>query len=107
MIGSGAEVVDKMFVDNNNFLFAFEKRRFVCDSCMYMVGMYVCMRTKMPGTKSVETKEDEKEDEEDDDDDDSICIPPLSEQVYKYKYKMNAAVHYMYSQRLVGQVRYR
>lgn len=57
MIGSGAEVVDKMFVDNNNFLFAFEKRRFVCDSCMYMVGMYVCMRTKMPGTKYVETKE--------------------------------------------------
>lgn len=35
---SGAEVVDKMFVDNNNFLFAFEKRRFVCDSCMCMVG---------------------------------------------------------------------
>lgn len=97
-----------MFVDNNNFLFAFEKRWFVCDSCMYMVGMYVCMRTKMPGTKSVETKEDEKEDEEDDDDDDdSICIPPLSEQVYKYKYTKNAAVHYMYSQRLVGQVRYR
>lgn len=71
--------------------------------------MYVCMWTKMPGTKYVETKEDENEDEEDDDDDDddSICIPPLSEQVYKYKYKMNAAVHYMYSQRLVGQVRYR
>lgn len=58
MIGSGAEVVDKMFVDNN-FLFAFGKRQFVCDSCMYMVGMYVCMRTKMPGTKYVETKEDE------------------------------------------------
>lgn len=59
----------------------------------------------MPGTKYVETKEDEKEDE---DDDDSICIvPSLSEQVYKYKYTKNAAVHYMYSQRLVGQVRYR
>lgn len=66
--------------------------------------MYVCVRTKIPGTRYVETKEDENEDEEDDDDD-SICIPPLSEQVYKYKYKMNAAVHYMYSQRLVGQVR--
>lgn len=66
--------------------------------------MYVCMRTKMSGTRYVETKEDENEDEEDDDD--SICIPPLiSEQVYKSKYKMNAAVHYMYSQRLVGQVR--
>lgn len=37
--------------------------------------MYVCMRTKMPGTKYVETKEDEKEDEEDDDDDDDDSIP--------------------------------
>lgn len=73
-----------------------------------MIGMYVCMQTKMPGTKYVETKEDGNEDEEgDDDDDDSICIPSLSEQVYKYKYTKNAAVHYMYSQRLVGQVRYR
>lgn len=50
-------------------------------------------------------RRDGNEDEEDDDDDDSICIPSLSEQVYKYKYTKNAAVHYMYSQRLVGQVR--